>query len=712
MEVTQTPKAREYTGKRRMTIGASVLVSVFSVIIIVAICQWFAFQRPKRIDMTSAGVNSLSEGTTKLLNDLKTNVRLTSLYFEADLEEKDQSRYRQAIQNLIDLYEANNRTKISAEWVNPLKDQQKFQTLVDRLRKIPKFQAEIKAYDECIKRYQDDLDEKIDTAVQNELALVADATTAGINDNTKASPLAQIEVTLRQLESQLQARREKIDGLVALAMPEYASAVNELKTVYSQVSDLFKRIGKFGQDVITQGVTLPPKQIEYLQGANGRLVSIVGEIEGETTKVQKLEPLSIDKLLNQMLPNSNALLVETGDDATIVDFSSVWPPVDQSAGRAPFERRAFKGEEKLTSAILRATHKDQTAVVFVRFGGTPLLNGGFMPGQPPAPYGVMRQQLEDANFLVKEWDLKTQDAPPEIDPPPTRTIFVVLRPESQQSPFQQQQAQPFSDSHRKKILDLLGDKGRALFIAGWAPMFGSFPAAYEYADYLRKTWGIEVNHDALLLQAINRAPGQYVVTQGFFNIRDFAFGDQPIVNSPRARQLVLPLCAPLTLTDPAPEGVDRVALVSAPQRDGLWGVKKLEKYKQQMQVRDYLVKEPDDLEGPFTLAVTATKGDAKIAVVSSRGFATDQVAFAREPVMTPNGFAIRSRNPGNISLFVNTLHWLNDNTEFMNVGQPIDAAVLAIPKESTVKMVQALTIGVWPAMALLCGAVVWWVRRR
>ena len=76
-------------------------------------------------------------------------------------------------------------------------------------------------------------------------------------------------------------------------------------------------------------------------------------------------------------------------------------------GRAGFDRRAFKGEEKLTSAILRATHKEQTAVVFTRYGGTPLFLGRFMPGQPPAPYTSMKQQLEDANFIVEEWDVKS-----------------------------------------------------------------------------------------------------------------------------------------------------------------------------------------------------------------------------------------------------------------------------------------------------------------
>ena len=73
---------------------------------------------------------------------------------------------------------------------------------------------------------------------------------------------------------------------------------------------------------------------------------------------------------------------------------------------------------------------------------------------------------------------------------------------------------------------------------------------------------------------------------------------------------------------------------------------------------------------------------------------------------------MRSRNPGNVTLLINSLHWLNDNTEFMNIGKPVEAAVLEIPSESTVKAVQALTIFVWPMLALVCGGVAWWIRRR
>jgi hypothetical protein len=80
--------------------------------------------------------------------------------------------------------------------------------------------------------------------------------------------------------------------------------------------------------------------------------------------------------------------------------------------------------------------------------------------------------------------------------------------------------------------------------------------------------------------------------------------------------------------------------------------------------------------------------------------------------MGSQGIVIGSRNPGNVTLLINSMHWLNDNTAFMNIGKPIDASVLEMPKPATVQVVKVLTIGVWPFLALACGGVVWWVRRR
>ncbi|MBI4716345.1 MAG: Gldg family protein [Planctomycetes bacterium] len=705
---------------RRWLVGTNVALMVTFAAGAVAVVQAIAYNATAaRWDMTSSGVNSLSEGTVSLLQGLDTNVRLTSLYFETDLAEEDQQRYRQAAQDLLGLYESSNRATVSAEWINPFKDKEKLQKLTARLR-------EKSAYKEAIAKYKEHIDEfknrfgaqirQLLQAEQDQITALGAAALGGVPPKLQGAAM-QLQNVFAELSATLEGTGEQVTAMTFEDNPQFSAATNEISSAYRKVADLLKRVGKFSAEQAADP-QCPPGHAEHFREAGSRYASLVADLEAEATKIQELEPLKLDDILRELSPTSNAILVETDSEARVVDFGSVWPPMDPNVGtRARFEQRAFKGEEKLTSAILRVTHKEQTAVVFVRYGGAPLFLGGFMPGQPPAAYATLKQQLEDANFVVEEWDLKSSDTHPKIEPPPTKTIYVVLKPTpTERNPMNpQMQEAPFGESHRRAILNALGDKARAVFVAGWAPgPFGPIPSTYEYADYLKTTWGITVDTSALLIAMTSNSPGKYEVTRrDFYNMDELEVStSNPIVRGPSARELALPWCAPLTLASPAPEGVTLEPLVTQPKRDGIWGAKNLQKYEDQRKDRDYFTKEPEDLEGPFTLAVAAGKGEAKIVVVSARDFATDQVAFAREMALGPQGFTIRSRNPGNVTLLLNSLHWLNDNTQFMNIGKPIDMAVLQIDTPSKERMVQVLTIFVWPALALVCGGAVWWVRRQ
>lgn len=703
-------------GGKRFLVGTNVVFAIVLVVAIVVVAQMIAYAVPVRVDMTSSRINSLSDSTEGLLRNLEQNVRITSLYFETDREEKDQPRYRQGAKNLIDLYEATNRGKITAEWVNPLKDLDKFQRLSARLRELPAFKEGIDAHQARIDAFHSAVLPKLQELMQKEMQDAAAAASGGIAGET-ATPAARIELTFRQLQTALDATKQQVEGLAAAANPQYSAAVNELRSFYPQISKALTDIGKFGSEVIRQVPDLPPQEASFLQSAGNRYADAVALIEGENTKLQELESPKLDTILSQLVPTGNAIVVETAEDAQVVDFTSVWPAIDPAMGSmVPFDKRAFKGEQELTAAILRATHKEQTAVIFVRYGGQPLFMGGFMPNQPGAPFTAMKEQLEDANFVVEEWDLKTTETPPTIDPPPTETLFVVLKP---QGPDQnammgrQPQEPPFSEKQRELLMKAMGENPRALFIAGWHPgPFGPIPGTYEYDEYLSKNWGIDVETGTVVLSTIAIGPGKFGATREAFNIADLETGDHPIVNSALAAQLVLPWSAPLTLSSSPPDGVQIDTLVSAPRMETVWGVKDITKYQQQLQSADHLTMEPTDSQGPFVLAAAATKGDARIVVVSSREFAEDGVAFARAMSFTPQGISLRSRNPGNVLLLINSLHWLSGNTEFMNIGQPIDSAVLAIPDSTTVKAVQVLTIFAWPALALIMGGAVWLVRRR
>ena len=135
-------KKQSGSSEGRLLVGTNVAVAVVLVAGIVVVVQAIAFQASPRWDMTSSRVNSLSEGTENLLRGLGSNIRLTSLYFETDREEEDQPRYRGAAKNLIDLYEGNNRSRITAVCINPLKDTQALQALKSRLRDKARFQKD------------------------------------------------------------------------------------------------------------------------------------------------------------------------------------------------------------------------------------------------------------------------------------------------------------------------------------------------------------------------------------------------------------------------------------------------------------------------------------------------------------------------------------------------------------------------------------------
>jgi len=713
MAVKTEPSAQARTASsgRKLLLGTNVAVAIVLAVAIVVIVQMIGYTADHRWDLTSTGINSLSDATESMVEKLDRNIRLTSLYFETDREDEDQQRYRQAARNLIELYESTNRSKITAEWINPLKDHEKIRNLVARLREKPAFKMGIAAYTERIEAYREKLDAAMRGLIQADLDQVA-ALGGGIGGG--AGAVARLDPILTQWSSNLQRLRDSVDSWMRDENPQYALATRELRALYTSFRDQFQDIAAFGRREAEGN----PNAREFLSGAGARYAPVVADLEAEITRLDELEPLEFSDILEEIGPGQtrNALLVETDEEARVVDFSDVWPPLDEAAmgTQTPFERRAFKGEDKLTAAILRCTHKEQPAVIFVRHGGSSIFfNMNLSQMRTPPPFQAMKEHLENANFVVEEWDLKTSDTPPAIDPPPTRTIYVVLQPNADpENPMgMPPDGQVFSEKHLQLVRDAIGENGRALFIAGWQPGPGNLPAKYEYKQLIREMWGIHISTEMLLIETVSTAPGQYrVVRQSFDWMDGVEFGDHVIVQGIRSLHVALPSCAPLKIAEPK-EGVEYHTLLTQPKEDGVWAVMNLQRYADQLNERDYLTRVESDWEGPFTLAYAVEKGDAKAVVISSRGFAIDGIAFQKEMALTPSGISVRHANPGNSALFINSLHWLNDNTEFMNIGSPIDTAVLKVEK-STIKKVQALTILVWPALALCCGGIAWWVRRR
>jgi len=702
-------------GGRHIAIAGNVLFTVLVATAIVVLLQWGAYYADAKVDMTSSGVNSLSSGTQRLLDTLQDKVRLTSLYFTTDLEEPDQAKYRSKVDDLLELYQSANRTNIEVEHINPLQDFAKKQHLVERLQGLGRFNKELKPYREAIDRFRDTLLKRIGKLIQSDIDKLIELQDQDGSDVTK-DDLAQVQSVLDRWQRQIGQATDDINELVDAPQPQYRAATSSIANLYSSLSRDLGAISDYADQILTRRTGLPASTKAFLSETKKRYQSLIDDLKTESETVRGLPPLELDTILRQLRDTGNAIVVETDDDAKVVGFSDVWPPIAGGGlGANPrFGNRLFKGEDKMTAAMLRLTHKEQTAVTFVRYSGPPLFFGG-MPGQrSPAPYTQLKQVLEDANFVVNEWDVSSTDTPPEVDPPPTRTIYVVLRPnQPPRGPMAQTQQAAFNDSHLATVKAKLGDNPRAIFLAGWeAGPFGTTPAPYPYGDYLSEQWGISVDANALVIRAVGIGPGRFGISRQSLSQSEFEPSDQLLVKSMQGKVAQFPFVAPLNLVDDRDKSIVIDTLLRCAPAEGLWGVRDLNPYIEAANNRDPINKMPNDLEGPFNVAMAATKGDGKIVVISSATCMVDQIALAPAMVLTSEGFTLRQRNPGNVALFLNALHWLNDKEDWMDVGRPVDFGTLDISEGPELTFIRTFVSGIWPGIAVCCGVVAWWVRRR
>ena len=108
-------------------------------------------------------------------------------------------------------------------------------------------------------------------------------------------------------------------------IPSIATATGALQRLYNLFTQSTGRslvnIGQFGANhVCPEPGSYPPIEVEFLSGAAGRYESLINELKAEVEEIRKLEPLELDRVVAELTPTGNALLVETDEDARVVGF--------------------------------------------------------------------------------------------------------------------------------------------------------------------------------------------------------------------------------------------------------------------------------------------------------------------------------------------------------------------------------------------------------
>ncbi|MBN1344118.1 MAG: Gldg family protein [Phycisphaerae bacterium] len=724
---------------RQWIVGANVLVVVVLSVGLLVFANYLAFRFNSKSDWTSTGVNSIGEQTQKLLDGLDQEVTLTSLYqtFQDPTYDAEARKFRTAVDDMLQLYQTERPSKINVASINPAKDRDKILALVDRLRKKTAYQGEAKKHKALIETFTNKLSGEIGQLLANEKKVLQEH----LDKSAELGSVREYGIILRNcqiLAQQADRVKEDVAALTGDELPKYTAAVDAIKGYYEQLKAALTEGGKWMADVdnwAKRNKIAKPADAAFFTDAPKRYAKLIDEVGKELDKAKDLPKLKLEDLDREVRPDT--IIVETSAEARVLSFDDVWPPRERGQFGQPqgsgFDSRKNAGELQISSAVLQLTQKEKTAVIFVRHGGQPLFFGGFMMGGRQAPYAAAKERLERANFIVKEWDVGAKKEPPEFEDgeKPTRTIWVLLKPEAQEPPpgmppQMRQRPKMFGPPEREAVERAMGENPRVLVISGWIrpqqqmPMMMAPPPSYEYNDWLKDKWGVEVQYGYPVLEWTSFEPGKMVPRGDPTSIsRHYELTEQMIVEPLRSLKAVFPDAAPIKKQEKLPDGETIEELVVVPNRDDVWAESDFQGLVQEFQQKQSTSKGKMDVSGPFPIAIAAEKTQdgkvvSKMVLISSLRFAMDAVAQQMAVMRQADRLVMALNNPGNMDLFVNSIHWLNDNAGMIGKGiESRDIPRLYKLEPGTGQTIaKALAVAIWPAMALVAGLAVWFVRRR
>lgn len=715
--------------KRRLVYGLNVALTIVLAIVLVGVVVWAAGTYGGRADLTRAGVNSLSPRTEQLLGALDQHVTITGLYSTALKEVRPHAeKHQKRVSDLLDLYETAGRGNVTTGMIDASESPAQITALLTRLKEKPAYRDEAKPHAEALEAFPE-LSARLVELMQGELDEIN-----GLRSADRAldsiRPVAVIERYLQDLIRDAQGTKDDVKTLEQAEIPRYGQAVdvvrdylNQAKTLLQQAMDWMKTNG-------TGSPGISPETKSFFAGAPSRYATALGEIQELLKKTEDLEPVKLEDL-HVTLTRGSTILVETEQEATVLTEDEVWPwRTDRSLPPPPDgDMRDFAGEQAVSSAILKLTQKTRTAVIFTRFGGESLLaaapSTNPMMRMPQAPYGVVNELLQKENFITREWDVQAQPEPPKIEEA-SRSIYVVFPPEPppQQNPMRPSPTPRISPDQKQRIYDAVKEAGMAVFLTSWMPPSSQFvptPEKYEFNEYLKSTWGIEVEDTHLALQfAVNpQSDGLMVpanrnamIASQVFHYSDHPIG-APLRGLPAAFQAVAPLR--IITADEVPNEVTLEPIVEVNDTEDVWAIGNLARINEDFEKNQGTRRYDDDIPAPFPLGIAATDSDErKLVVFASDTFVSDSVVNMAQMVMVGGALRLAKLYPGNTDLFVNSLHWLTGNADRIAVGpQRSDVPRLdKLEEGTTLTITRVFLVGIWPAVALLVGAGVWLLRRR
>ena len=592
------------------------------------------------------------------------------------------------------------------------------------------------------------------------LHLVLESTAQTTGDTVSAVKSLIVQAPNRsklELQNAVVSLRQNNQSVVGQMLDRYSKS---LRAVLNEA----KAIDQGSRDYLANAATgamfnVPVPVVGAAPASQPAARSIIDQLADVSTKINELPKLELDEIAEK-LKEDNIVVVEgtrgSGDKAEkmvrVLKFDEVWPAAAPDAAQMRKEeqgtlKRVFDGDAAISGAVAAIANNQPVATVILTVfesSPPPQMRQFQRPNTGPIPLdqlGDLRQRLERANFVVKDWNLagggEEGPAGGQVPPPPpaaegTQPIYLFLPPASAppMNPMMQQAPPPsFGEAQLKVVRDVLsGGNARGIFLAvadamPRGSMFEPDPKPfYGYAEFLENVWGVDVKISHRVLRGIRdtQHPDRFSIDPiewGYLPLSNFT--DHPIGKPLKARRLLMAEACPVMVAASQPADVKVEPVLKAPETNDVWAESDI------MRIMMVIREGRDDstftmsekaIRPPFSIVQAAenTKTGAKIVVMGagysfvdgylSRGVPRLQgkqarVAFSTDPPPTEN-----------VDLMLNAAYWLAGKPELIAAGPaPVPRITSVEPERKNV--VWVLTAA-WALAVLVLGGVMMFIRRK
>ena len=702
-----TTPASDVQKRSKWLYGSNLAILVIIAVVIITMAMVVTAQVKKKWDLTGNGAYSLSGYTKQLLKELdekKGNYEVINAFRPTDDRQ-------QQVQDILDEY-ARASGNITVEDLSQVSLDQ----IVQKIEK--RYEGELKPYDEIITQYRKtsgDVENFLKAEGANLGAVAQQAGAGGAADEKTQQVAAQLQgLFSSEMPEMLAAAKRKISRSTESTTPDYSAAVSTMKATLSEALQPIDALSD-----PKKVADLTPPLVKYLTDSQKKYQAAAQEIKDFNDKIDKLPPLKVTDVLNNLAPGTVVVIGPTS--AAVVSETAIYKSTgDENSQSQP----TFQGEQAISSALLPMIDPNKVKVVFINSTSSshPTTNTN------EDGWSDMADRLRAVNFDVQEWSPpgppQGPDQPPQPPTPPAEgkgVVWVVFPPDPANPQMMMMgmpppSPQPVIDAVKKH----LDEGGQVLFLAdasGGGMMGGS--DAYAYDD-LVKPFGIDVQSKYTV---VHNYPDQTGDRRVFAQLLVSRYKDHAITKPLQALQTAFvgfPMRsmgglfgAPtvIGIDKSVPSGVDAQVIVESPNDSDTWAE------------ATYSQTNPftpgTDLVAPVPLAAAAENNAGKetaqpVVVIASRNIGANTVLNTADLRQNSRGgIEPYFLNPGNAELVTNSVLWLGGYKNMIAVSAKSAAAarIRDIAPGMMTFLRWMLFIGI-PLLALVLGGIVYLFRRR